>query len=195
MTLSRVSDGAMTRPRAVCVYCGAQNKVADHYLEAGRTFGKMLAEQDITLVYGGGDCGMMGAVANAVLKHKGRVIGVFPEELKGLEAEHQGLTEIYVVEGMHERKKIMFDHSDGFVALPGGFGTLDETFEMITWRQLKFHSKPIVIYNHKGYWDHWLQLSNHIIEEGFAPPHTKDCYKVVNTLEGILPAVFSPVKA
>jgi uncharacterized protein (TIGR00730 family) len=180
----------MSRPRAVCVYCGAQNNVADHYLESARHFGKTLAEEDVTMVYGGGDCGMMGAAANAVLEHGGRVIGVFPEELRGMEAEHQGLTEIHVVEGMHERKKLMFDNSDGFVALPGGFGTLDETFEMITWRQLDFHQKPIVIYNHRGYWDHWLKLSTHIIDEGFAPPHTSDCYEVVNRLDDILPTIF-----
>lgn len=180
----------MTRKRAVCVYCGAQNKVAPHYLAEATKFGELLAAEDITLVYGGGDCGMMGATANAVMNNGGRVIGVFPEELKGLEDEHQGLTEIHVVGGMHERKKLMFDNSDGFVALPGGFGTLDETFEMITWRQLAFHHKPVVIYNYKGYWEHWVKLADHIMDEGFAPPHTRDCYDVVDTMEAILPTIF-----
>lgn len=180
----------MARKRAVCVYCGAQNRVPDHYLEAGRAFGKLLVDNDITLVYGGGNSGMMGAVANSVLTNGGRVIGVFPEELRGLEAEHSALTEIYVVSGMHERKKMMFDFSDGFLALPGGFGTLDELFEMITWRQLGFHDRPIIIYNHKGYWDHWVKLTENIMKEGFAPAHTSTCYNVVNELEGILPAIF-----
>lgn len=180
----------MEKERAICVYCGAQNKVASHYLEAAHSFGKLLAESKITLVYGGGNCGMMGATANSVLEHGGKVVGVFPQELKGMEAEHQNLTEIYIVSGMHERKKLMFDRADGFVVLPGGFGTLDETFEMITWRQLGFHDKPIIIYNHRGYWDHWVGLSKHIIEEGFAPAMTKDCYEVVPNLEDIVPAIF-----
>jgi uncharacterized protein (TIGR00730 family) len=180
----------MTTPRAICVYCGAQSKVAAHYLEAAKEFGKSLAEQDITLVYGGGNSGMMGAVANAVMEFGGKVVGVFPEELKGLEVEHKGLTEIHIVSGMHDRKKLMFDRSDGFVVLPGGFGTLDETFEMITWRQLGFHNKPIIIYNHQGYWDHWVALSKHIIEQGFAPAMTSDCYRMVDYLDDVIPAVF-----
>lgn len=180
----------MERQRSVCVYCGAQNKVPQHYLDMAKDFGKQLAEQKITLVYGGGNCGMMGATANAVLTNGGQVIGIFPEELRGLEAEHQGLTEIHVVSGMHDRKKLMFDKSDGFVVLPGGFGTLDETFEMITWRQLGFHHKPIVICNYRNYWDHWEKLATHIIEEGFAPPMTSDCYEIVKNMEDIIPAVF-----
>lgn len=180
----------MNNKRAVCVYCGAQNKVAPHYLEAARMFGKILVETKTTLVYGGGNSGMMGATANAVLEHGGEVIGVFPEELKGLEVEHKGLSEIHIVSGMHDRKKLMFDKSDGFVVLPGGFGTLDEAFEMITWRQLGFHHKPIVIYNHRKYWDHWEQLCHHIIEEGFAPVMTRDCYEVVKNIDDILPKIF-----
>src|SRR5262245_7691109 len=152
----------MSEGHAICVYCGAQNAVASHYLDAGKQFGKMLAENDVTLVYGGGNCGMMGAVANSTLQNKGKVIGVFPRELKGLEDEHRGLTEIHLVDGMHERKQLMFDNSDGFVALPGGFGTMDELFEMITWRQLKFHDKPILLYNHRGYWDHWVALAENM---------------------------------
>ncbi len=180
----------MSRKPAVCVYCGAQNNVDAHFLQAATDFGKMLAEKDITLVYGGGDCGMMGATANSVLENGGRVIGVFPRELAQLEAAHESLTEIHIVDGMHERKQLMFDNSDGFVALPGGFGTLDETFEMITWRQLDFHQKPIVIYNHKGYWQHWIDLAENIMHHGFAPPHTRDCYSVAQTLDDILPLIF-----
>jgi uncharacterized protein (TIGR00730 family) len=176
--------------RALCVYCGAQNRVAPHFLEAGKRFGKLMAENDITLVYGGGDCGMMGAVANSVLTNGGKVVGVFPVELQGMEAEHRGLTEIHIVEGMHDRKKLMFDRSDGFVALPGGFGTLDELFEMITWRQLNFHQKPIVVCNYDNYWDYWVKLAENMLEKGFAPPHTRDCYQVVDHIEGVIPAIF-----
>jgi len=179
----------MADVKAVCVFCGARNEVPKAHLEAGVTFGGMLAERGIRLVYGGGDCGVMGAVANAVLKHKGKVTGVFPRSLKNLESEHASLSEIIMVESMHERKRIMFERSDAIVVLPGGFGTMDEMFEIITWKQLRFHEKPIVIFNHLGYWDPLVVLMENIINIGFARPETRDLYTVVDSLEDVLKAV------
>ena len=179
----------MSKIKSVCVFCGAQDKVPQAHLDAGTAFGKLLAERDITLVYGGGDCGIMGRVANASLKNKGKVIGVFPMSLKNLESEHQGLTEIIMVGTMHERKQIMFERSQAVVVLPGGFGTMDEMFEILTWKQLRLHNKPIVIFNHQGYWDPLVKLMDNIIGSGFATKETATYYKVVDTLEGIFDAM------
>ena len=179
----------MTDPKMICVFCGAQEAVAEDFKEAGRTFGKMLAARDIAMIYGGGDCGIMGAVANSSLKNGGKVVGVFPMALKNIENEHGSLSEIVIVDGMHERKKIMFDRCDAIVVLPGGFGTMDEMFEVITWRQIRLHDKPIVIFNYNGYWDHLVTLMENIIISGFARPETRGYYKVVTTFEGIFEAV------
>ncbi len=171
---------------SVCVFCGAQNAVPQAYLEAGREFGKQLAENDIALVYGGGDCGVMGAVANAVLYNNGWVTGVFPENLRQLEQEHHALSKIIIVDSMHTRKEIMYRKSDMFVIFPGGFGTMDEMFEIITWRQLRLHHKPIIIFNQNGYWDHLVKLMENIIETGFARQETYSFYKVVHTLDELM---------
>jgi uncharacterized protein (TIGR00730 family) len=181
----------MAEIKAVCVFCGARNDVPQTYLEVGRAFGMMLAERGIRLVYGGGDCGVMGAVANSVLKNKGLVTGVFPRSLKNLESEHAGLSEIIMVESMHERKRIMFERSDAIVVLPGGFGTMDEMFEIITWKQLQFHGKPIVILNHEGYWNPLVALMENIIKTGFAREETRSLYNVV----GSIGAVFETIGA
>jgi uncharacterized protein (TIGR00730 family) len=175
----------MAEIKAVCVFCGARNDVPQTHLEVGKTFGTMLADRGVRLVYGGGDCGVMGAVANAVLKHKGLVTGVFPRSLKDLESEHASLSEIIMVESMHERKRIMFERSDAIVVLPGGFGTMDEMFEIITWKQLRFHQKPIVILNHQGYWNPLVALMENIITTGFARPETRDLYRVVDSVESV----------
>lgn len=174
---------------SICVYCGSRNTVPAEFLEAGARFGKMMAEKNTRLVYGGGDCGIMGAVANSVLKAGGKVTGVFPYHLQDIEKEHTGLTEIILVDTMHERKQIMFERSDAFVVLPGGFGTMDETFEIITWRQLGLHTKPIIICNLKGYWDPWVKFTDHMLKMGFASPETAKYYKVVTTLEEVFPAI------
>ncbi len=178
----------MAIPRSICVFCGAQNKVPQKHLLMGEEFGRMLAEKSVTMVYGGGDCGIMGRVANSSMKHGGRVLGVFPMALKNIENEHPNLTEIIMVEGMHERKKIMFDRSDAIVVLPGGFGTLDEMFEVITWKQIGLHTKPIVIFNHDGYWDHLAVLMDNIINQGFALAESRGYFTVVNSLEAVFAA-------
>lgn len=175
----------MSQISSLCVFCGAQNAVPKHFLEMGAYLGEQLAKRDIRLIYGGGDCGVMGAVANATMKAGGHAIGVFPRSLKNLENEHQSLTEIILVESMHERKMRMFDLADGFVVLPGGFGTMDETFEILTWKQLQFHHKPLVIVNYREYWTPLVQLMDNIISIGFAKPENAELYEVVTEVDDI----------
>lgn len=169
--------------KSVCVFCGAQNAVPEEHKAMARQLGNDMAKAGKQLVYGGGDCGLMGAVANGVLEKGGNAIGVFPRSLGRIEVEHKGLTKMYMVDSMHERKQIMYDNSDAFIILPGGCGTLDEMFEVITWRQIKIHEKPVVIYNHKGYWDHLALLLEHMVTTGFARPETRNFYTFANTKE------------
>jgi len=176
----------MTPPKSVCVFCGASNNIPKKFLDIGATFGQLLASRGITLVYGGGDCGVMGAIANASLKTGGHVTGVFPVSLRNIENEHQSLSEIIIVNTMHERKQCMFDRTDAFVVFPGGFGTMDEMFEILTWKQLLLHNKPVVIFNYQGYWDPLIALMKNIIETGFAKPETATYYHVVTEVEEIL---------
>lgn len=172
--------------KAVCVFCGASNNAPKEHLDIGTKFGEALAREGIRLVYGGGDCGVMGTVANSVLRNNGKVTGVFPRSLKNIESEHASLSEIIMVESMHERKRIMFERSDAVVVLPGGFGTMDEMFEIITWKQLQFHNKPVVILNNEGYWNPLVALMDNIIETGFAKYETRNLYRVVNTIDETL---------
>jgi uncharacterized protein (TIGR00730 family) len=176
----------MKNKKAVCVFCGASNNVPKKFLDIGSDFGKILAGNDITLVYGGGDCGVMGAVANSVMKEGGHVTGVFPVSLRNIENEHQSLSEIIIVDSMHERKMNMFERSDAFVVFPGGFGTMDEMFEILTWKQLALHDKPVIIFNYQGYWDPLIALMKNIIEVGFAKPVTATYYHVVTELDEII---------
>jgi uncharacterized protein (TIGR00730 family) len=176
----------MTSKKSVCVFCGASNNVPKKFLEIGARFGEILAGNDTTLVYGGGDCGVMGAIANQTMKSGGHVTGVFPVSLRNIENEHQSLSEIIIVNTMHERKQCMFDRTDAFVVFPGGFGTMDEMFEILTWKQLMLHNKPIVIFNYQGYWDPLIALMKNIIETGFAKPETATYYHVVTEVEEIL---------
>ena len=179
----------MNNKSRVCVFCGAQNAVPQKHLDVGKDLGAFLADNGNRLVYGGGDCGIMGATANATLDNGGEVTGVFPRWLDKFEKEHQGLTEIHVVDTMHERKQIMYENSDMFVILPGGCGTMDEFFEILTWAQLEVHAKPIIIFNHDGYWTPLVNLLDNIIEKGFAKPVTSDYYTVVETYDEMLEAI------
>lgn len=176
----------MAGRKSVCVFCGASNNVDKKFLDIGAEFGKLLAARDITLVYGGGDCGVMGAVANSTMKHGGYAIGVFPRSLRNIENEHQSLTEITIVDTMHERKQNMFERSDAFIVFPGGFGTMDEMFEILTWKQLMLHNKPVVIFNYQGYWDPLIALMKNIIEQQFAKTEVATYYHVVDKLEDII---------
>ncbi len=176
----------MKKNKSVCVFCGASNAVDKKFLDIGAEFGKLLASRGITLVYGGGDCGVMGAVANSTMKAGGHVTGVFPVSLRNIENEHQSLTEIIIVNTMHERKQNMFDRSDAFIVFPGGFGTMDEMFEILTWKQLLLHDKPVIIFNYQGYWDPLIALMHNIIEQRFAKAEVATYFHVVTELEQIL---------
>ncbi len=179
----------MKYPESIAVFCGASNDVAETHLELGKELGKEFAKNDIRLVYGGGDCGVMGAIANATMGEGGKVTGVFPHSLKNIENEHESLTEIIMVDTMHQRKEIMYQRSKAFIILPGGFGTMDEMFEIICWKQLKLHNKPIIIFNNNGYWNHLIALMENIIAKGFAKDEVATFYKVVDDLPSLMEAL------
>ncbi|AME22524.1 MULTISPECIES: LOG family protein [Burkholderiaceae] len=153
--------------KAVCVYCGSSNGARPIYAEAAKAFGRALVEADLALVYGGGSVGLMGTIADEVLAHGGRAIGVIPELLMNKEVGHKGLTELHVVPDMHQRKKKMADLSDAFVSMPGGVGTFEELFEVYTWAQLRYHDKPVALLNIDNYYDPLLAMLRHTVEEGF----------------------------
>ena len=151
----------------VCVYCGSSNAVHPEYLQAANDFGAFLAKRDIGVVYGGGAVGLMNAVAEGALQAGGRVIGVIPEKLMDLELGRADLTALHVVPGMHERKKLMAELSDAFVAMPGGYGTMEELFEVTTWTQLNYHRKPVGLLNVRGYFDHLVAFLDRAAADGF----------------------------
>lgn len=153
--------------KSVCVFSGSNSGTRPEYLAAAGALGRTLAERGLTTVYGGARIGLMGAVADAALAAGGRVVGVMPEALVAKEVAHQGLTELRVVQSMHERKAAMNDLSDAFIALPGGWGTLEELFEVLTWAQLGLHHKACGVLNVKGYFDPLLAFLDHTIAEGF----------------------------
>jgi uncharacterized protein (TIGR00730 family) len=155
--------------RNLCVFCGSSSGNRPIYLEAARDLGAALARRGVGLVYGGAHCGLMGALADAALAGGGRVVGVIPRALVALERAHGGLTELVVTPDMHTRKARMAELSDGFLALPGGFGTLDELCEMVTWAQLGLHRKPIGLLDVDGYWDGLLALLARGVHDGFIP--------------------------
>ncbi len=160
-----------TRPISrLCVFCGSKHGVRPEYADAARELGALLAEEGIALVYGGGRVGLMGVVADAVLERGGDVIGVIPQALDTKELAHDGLTEMHVVNTMHERKALMADLADGFISLPGGLGTCDESFEILTWAQLGIHAKPCGLLNIAGYFDHLIAFIDHAVEQQFIKP-------------------------
>lgn len=158
---------------AICVYCGSNAGVREAYADAARAFGRMLAENGITLVYGGASIGVMGQVADAALEAGGKVIGVIPRALAIKEVSHEGLTELHIVGSMHERKAMMAQLSDGFVALPGGIGTFEELFEIWTWGQLGIHSKPCGLLNVAGFYDPLIDFLDRAVVEGFLKPDVR----------------------
>lgn len=153
--------------KSLAVFCGASSGATNGYIESAINFGKELARQDITLIYGGSSVGMMGAVADSVLANGGKVIGVMPDFLDKKEVTHRQLSELIIVKSMHERKAKMSELADGFVALPGGPGTLEEFFEIFTWAQLGLHQKPLGILNVNHYYDPLIRLFNHMANEQF----------------------------
>lgn len=153
--------------RSVCVYCGSSIGAKPAYAQAAQAFGRALVEAGCSLVYGGGRVGLMGVIADEVLAAGGRVVGVIPELLVGKEVGHNGLSELHVVPDMHQRKRMMADLSDAFVALPGGAGTLEELFEVYTWAQLGYHQKAIGLYDTGGYYAPLVGMLEHTVREGF----------------------------
>ncbi len=172
--------------RRVCVFCGASSGRLPEYAEAARAFGAAAAARGLGIVYGGGRVGLMGAVADAALAAGGEVIGVIPQELVDRELAHGGLTELRVVGSLHERKAVMAELADGFVALPGGFGTLDELLEQLTWSQLGLHDKPIGLYDVAEYWLPLIALARHATEEGFVRESDLGAIAVGTDPEGLL---------
>ena len=172
--------------KRICVYCGSSPGRRDAYREAARTLGRTLTKRGLGLVYGGASVGIMGAVADAVLEGGGEATGIIPEALAVKEVAHHGLTKQHVVASMHERKAMMAELSDGFVALPGGWGTFEEIFEMLTWAQLGFHEKPCGLLNIDGYYDHLARFLEGAIEEGFVPAVCREMLIVEEDPEALL---------
>ena len=169
----------------LCVFCGSSSRKDEHIL-AARQFGTALAQRGIDVVYGGASVGMMGEVANAALAAGGSVIGVIPSELAEHEVTHRGLTELHVVDGLHQRKALMGELSDAFVALPGGIGTLEELFEAWTWGQLKLHAKPVGLLNVNGYFDHLLRFVDHMVDSQLLRPAHRDMLIVESDVDALL---------
>ena len=173
----------MAAVASLCVFCGAQTGRNPAHVEAARSLGSGMARRGLTLIYGAGGIGLMGVMADAVLAGGGKVVGVIPESLESLEVAHRELTEKVVTEDMFRRKQIMMDRADAFAVLPGGFGSLDEFFEVLTWKQLGLHDKPVVVVDSEGYWGPLLDLLDHVSAEGFAPRATSRLAAVVRSTD------------
>jgi uncharacterized protein (TIGR00730 family) len=173
---------------SICVYCGSSNAADPRFLEAAAAFGRILASEGVRLVYGGGGVGLMGACARAAHEAGGKVLGVMPKFLQSREVLYDEV-ETVVVETMHERKMIMFEAADAFVVLPGGVGTLEEVIELMSWRRLSLHSKPLVFLNQDGYWEPFFVLMRHTVEHRLTPPAFLDSYRAVAQPQDILPAL------
>jgi uncharacterized protein (TIGR00730 family) len=184
----------MSLIRTVCVYCGSSPGADPAFLESAAAFGKILAEEGVSLVYGGGGNGLMGAVAMAVHNNGGHVVGVIPEFLRARELAYNDVTEMVVTPDMHERKRIMFERADAFVALPGGIGTLEELIEQMTWAQLGRHKKPVLFANINGFWDPLVDLLNHMKQKGFIHSEQFFDYRIADRVEDILPELHAAVK-
>lgn len=177
----------MQEIKSVCVFCGSSSRAELVYKEAAFELGIALAGADMQLVYGGGQLGLMGLVADGVMNHGGRAIGYITKDLEHIEGGHDSLSELHVVDTMHTRKLNMSQSADAFVILPGGFGTLDELFEILTWRQLEMHDKPLIIVNIEGYWDPLKTLIHHVVEHKFARPMDENLLLFVSDVAEVIP--------
>ncbi|NKB44965.1 MAG: TIGR00730 family Rossman fold protein [Alphaproteobacteria bacterium] len=173
---------------SLCVFCGSRRGEDPDFVRFAKELGKNMAESNVRLVFGGGAVGLMGAVSDAVLEHGGRATGVIPEFLDNGENGHQS-AEMIVVPDMHTRKRTMFERSDAFCVLPGGIGTLEEFFEIITWRQLSVHNKPVILSNWNGYWDNLVAMTETMNRGGFSYGPTGDLFIAVRSVAEILPAI------
>jgi uncharacterized protein (TIGR00730 family) len=179
----------MSNIRRLCVYCGSSGAVGRQYREAAAELGASLATAGIGLVYGGGRVGLMGLLADAALAGGGEVIGIIPSRLRDAELAHPGATELVVVESMHERKRLMAEKADAFAVLPGGIGTLDEMFEILSWKQLGLHNRPILLADIGGYWVPLRALLDDIVTKGFARPAARELLLVVPTVAALMAAL------
>jgi uncharacterized protein (TIGR00730 family) len=169
--------------KSIVVFCGSKNGADSLYETHAKTLGKLLAENNIRLIYGGGNRGLMGAVANGVMEKGGTVTGIIPELLNQWEQKHDEITELIVVENMHVRKRLLYERAAAAIIMPGGFGTMDELFEILTWNQLSIHDKPIYILNTAGYYDALLQHMQHMYKEGFLYTSVEKAVTIITTPE------------
>jgi len=172
--------------KSVCIFCGSNAGVTPEYIVAGRQLGEILAQRRIKVIYGGAAVGIMGAVANGALENDGEVIGVIPGFLSKKEIRHQGLTELITVDSMHQRKTKMAELSEGFIALPGGFGTLEELCEIVTWAQLGLVRHPVGILNISGYYDNLLSLFDHMVSQELLKPENRALVLTDDSINGLL---------
>lgn len=179
----------MRQIKSVCVFCGAASKVDPVFHDLARAAGALVAAQGWTLVYGGSKTGTMGSLADGALGAGGKVVGFIPRHLEEREQQHTGITECHVVDSMHERKQGMVDAADAFVVLPGGFGTMDEFFENITWRQIGLHDKPMIIVNYNGFWSKLLELMADLERHHFIRPENLELFTVVDSLDQLVDAL------
>ena len=178
------------RLESACVFCGSSDAADPAFLSAARATGKALADAGIKLVYGGGGVGLMGAVARAAHEAGGEVLGIIPTFLVGAERALETVEHI-IVDNMHERKMLMFQRSDSFVILPGGIGTLEEVVELLSWRRLDLHAKPVVFYNPRGFWEPLFTLFRHTVDENLTPPEFMEAWVAVPTVDEIVPALLA----
>lgn len=179
----------MSDIQSVCVYCGSSSRVDQMYKDAASNLGRMIADNGWNVVYGGGRVGLMGLVADSALAAGGKVFGVIPKHIQAREIDHTELTELHIVDSMHIRKQMMVDRADAFVILAGGLGTLDEFFELLTWKQLGLHDKPIVMVNIDGYWDKMIEAIEHIADKKFMRNEDLGMYQIVNSVEEVPTAI------
>ena len=173
----------------ICVYCASSTRVGDVYFEAARRLGALLANHGITIVYGGGSAGLMGALADSALERNGSVVGVIPRFMVELEWAHPGLAGLIVVEKLHERRERMIEGVDAVIALPGGCGTFEELIEAITWKRLGMFTKPVVIVNIDGYYDPFLEQLNRAVDENFMDARHRSMWSVVDSAEDVITAI------
>jgi len=182
--------------KKICVFCGSSFGSNKAYSETANELGKVIAQAGIGLVYGGAKVGLMGEIASAVLKEGGEAIGVIPKQLVDKEVAHDGLTKLHIVGSMHERKALMADLSDGFIAMPGGFGTLEEIFEIVAWGQLNFHTKPVGLLNVNGYYNNLIKFIDHSVKENFIKPEHREMIRVDEKPKALLEQLqdYTPLK-
>jgi uncharacterized protein (TIGR00730 family) len=180
----------MGHPRldSVCVFCGSSEAADPQFLSAAAALGRALADAGLKLVYGGGGVGLMGATARGAHEAGGRVLGIIPDFLVGKERAYESVEHV-VVSSMHERKIMMFERSDSFVVLPGGIGTLEEIVELLSWRRLDLHAKPVVFYNPRGFWEPLFRLFQHTVDENLTPPEFMASWVSVSEVEDIVPVL------